>query len=173
VLDRLDLRFEQSGRAANELHTARVVDNFNSSWQIDPRSQLGLQLAARYSSATISGDRYSGLAGLAGFDYRRDLRPRIDCGVHGTTLQSFSSHVGESAFGLDVGFVPARNVWISVGYNFRGYADRDFDANRYTAAGPFISFRVKADQDTFKDLSLAALRPQHAQPPQASAPAAP
>ena len=173
VLDRLDLRFEQSGRAATELKSARVVDNFNSSWQIDPRSQLGLQLALRYSEATISGDRYSGVASLIGFDYRQDLRPRVDCGVHGTRLQSWSAHVADSSFGFDVGFVPARNVWISIGYNFKGYADRDFDANRYSAAGPFIAFRIKADQDTFKDLSLASLRPQHIQPPQASAPATP
>lgn len=173
VLDRLDLRFEQSGNAASRMRAARVVDNFNSNWQLDPRSQLGLQFAARYSNATIAGDRYSGLASLVGFDYRHDLRPRCDFGIHGTTLQSWNSHVGDSSFGIDVGLVPARNVWISVGYNFRGYADRDFEANRYTSAGPFIAFRIKADQDTFKDLSLASLRPQHAQPPQASAPAAP
>lgn len=159
VLDRLDIRFEQSGQAANQLRAARVVDNFNSNWQLDPHSQLGLQFAGRYSSATISGDRYSGFASLVGFDYRRDLSRRFDFGVHGTTLQSWNSHVSDSAFGLDIGIVPARNVWISVGYNFRGYADRDFEANRYTATGPFISFRIKADQDTFKDLSLAALRP--------------
>lgn len=161
VLDRLDIRFEQTGIAASELRAARVVDNFNSNWQIDTRSQLGLQFAGRYSSATISGDRYSGFASLVGFDYRHDLTPRFDFGLHGTTLQSWNSHVADSAFGLDVGITPARNVWISVGYNFRGYADRDFEANRYTAAGPYITFRIKADQDSFKDLSLASLRPQH------------
>ena len=69
--------------------------------------------------------------------------------------------MGDSAVGFDVGMTLAKNVWISVGYNLRGYADRDFDANRYTAAGPYINFRIKADQDTFKDLSLASLRPQH------------
>ena len=36
--------------------------------------------------------------------------------------------------------------------------DDDFEASRYTAQGPFIKFRMKADQDTFKDLSLADLR---------------
>ena len=30
--------------------------------------------------------------------------------------------------------------------------DDDFEASRYTAQGPFIKFRVKADQDTFRDM---------------------
>jgi hypothetical protein len=163
VLDRLDLKFDQSGTGATWQQAARVVDNFNSNWQLDPHSQLGLQFALRSTLSSFTTDRYTGWATLMGFDYRRDLTARFDLGAHGTTLQSWNSHVGDSALGVDVGITLAKNVWISVGYNLRGYADRDFDANRYTAAGPFITFRIKADQDTFKDLSLASLRPQ-AQP---------
>ena len=95
VLDRLDLRFEQSASAGTALRAARLVDNFNSNWQLDAHSQLGLQLGLRYSSATIAGDRYSGIASLTGFDYRHDLSTLFDLGVHGTTLQSWNSHVGD------------------------------------------------------------------------------
>ena len=161
VLDRLDLKFEQSGSGATGQQAARVIDNFNSNWQITERTQLGLQLGVRSTLTTFASDRYSGVATLLGFDYRRDLSHRYDFGLHGTTLQSWTSHVGDTALGFDVGVTVAKNVWISVGYNLRGYADRDFDANRYTAAGPFLNFRIKADQDTFKDMSLASLRPQH------------
>ncbi len=161
VLDRLDLKFEQSAAVGTNQKASRIIDNFNSNWQLNPHSQLGLQFAVRSTLTTFTNDRYSGLATLMGFDYRHDLSSRFDLGAHGTSLQSWSSHVGDSAVGFDVGMTLAKNVWISVGYNLRGYADRDFDANRYTAAGPYINFRIKADQDTFKDLSLASLRPQH------------
>ena len=174
VLDRLDLKAEHSGSTGNAIVTERVVDNFNSSWQIDARTQLGLQLALRYSGATFSNDHYAGVASLTGFDFRHDLTRQFDFGVHGTTLQSWNAHVGDSALGLDVGLTAIRNVWISVGYNYRGFADRDFVANRYTARGFFVTFRIKADQDTFRDLSLAALRPTPAAtsaPDSASAPA--
>jgi hypothetical protein len=53
-----------------------------------------------------------------------------------------------------VGFTLARNVWIAVGYNFQGFQDEDFSANRYTEQGPFIKLRIKADQDTLKDFGL-------------------
>ncbi len=160
VLDRLDLKFEQSGGGAGQ-RAARLIDNFNSNWQLDPHSQLGLQLGLRYTGASFASDHYSGISSLLGFDYRRDLSGRFDMGAHSTTLQSWTSHLGDTALGFDVGITIAKNVWISLGYNLRGYADRDFDANRYTAAGPFVTFRIKADQDTFKDLSLASLRAQH------------
>ncbi len=61
--------------------------------------------------------------------------------------------------GIDVGTTFAKNVWISVGYNFAGFRDDDFSASRHTAQGPYLKIRIKADQDTFKDLNLDSLRP--------------
>ena len=61
--------------------------------------------------------------------------------------------------GFDVGTTFAKNIWISVGYNFAGFRDDDFSASRHTAQGPYLKIRIKADQDTFKDLSLDSLRP--------------
>jgi hypothetical protein len=40
-------------------------------------------------------------------------------------------------------------MWLSVGYNVRGMDDRDFAAGSYRARGPFITLRMKVDQDTF------------------------
>jgi hypothetical protein len=45
------------------------------------------------------------------------------------------------------------------GLQLRGFRDDDFSASRHTAQGPYIKIRIKADQDTFKDLSLDSLRP--------------
>lgn len=159
VLNRLDWRTERMGAGVSRVEAARIVDNFNSSWQITPRSQLGLQLAARYGLTTFGDDRYAGFATLTGFDYRRDLNARLDLGTHGTLVRSWKSGVGEHALGIDVGMVLARNVWAALGYNFKGTSDQDFDANRYTAQGIYLNFRIKADQDTFKDLALGSLRP--------------
>jgi hypothetical protein len=159
VLNRLDWRTERSGTASARLDAARIVDNFNSSWQIAPGSQLGLQLAARYGRSSFGSESYSGFATLTGFDYRHDLSAWLDIGAHGTVTRSWKSGVGEHAVGIDVGATPVRNVWVAVGYNFKGATDRDFDANRYIAQGVYVNFRIKADQDTFKDLSLGSLRP--------------
>jgi hypothetical protein len=112
----------------------------------------------RYTLTTLGEDRYAGYSSLEGFDFRRDLSRRFDLGFHGTLLQSWKSGISEHALGLDVGFTPARNVWVALGFNFAGLQDTHFESNRYSAAGPYLNLRVKLDQDTFKDLSLAALR---------------
>jgi uncharacterized repeat protein (TIGR01451 family) len=160
VLDRLDLKHESRTDELGEFESARIVNNLNSNWQLDVRTQLGVQLGARYVRSTFDGARFSGFSGLYGLDIRRDLSERFDVGVHGALLDSMSADVSEHSLGVDLGVTLARNVWVSIGYNFAGFRDDDFEASRYTAQGPFIKFRMKADQDTFKDLSLDALRPR-------------
>jgi hypothetical protein len=161
MLNRLDLKDESRQDTSGEFESARAIDNFNTNWQLNPWTQLGLQLGARYIRSTIDDEKYSGASTLYGLDFRRDLNARFDVGVHGTMLSSLQSHVSDGSVGVDLGVTVAKNMWISIGYNFAGFRDDDFEASRYTAQGPFIKFRIKADQDTFKDLSLDSLRAQH------------
>ncbi len=152
VLNRLDLKHEARSDSLGEFESARVINNLNSSWQLDVRTQLGVQFGTRYVRSTFDGERYSGLSTLYGLDMRRDLSDRFDVGIHGTMLSSLQSNVSDRALGVDFGITVARNTWVSIGYNFTGFEDDDFEASRYTAQGPFIKFRMKADQDTFKDI---------------------
>ena len=159
VLDRLDIKYDTRSDAMLEYTSSRYVNNFNANWQMDTRTQIGLQLGGRYVVSTFDGERYSGISSLVGFDVRRELTQRFDIGLHGTRLDSWNSNVSDMAVGIDVGVTIARNMWISVGYNHTGFDDSDFAASRYTSQGVFVKFRIKADQDTFKDLNLSALRP--------------
>ncbi len=152
VLDRLDLRYEREAGIAAERDAARVINNVNANWQLGPRTQLGVQWGLRYVRSSFDGERYDGLSDLYGVDVRRDLTARFDLGVHGTALNSWQSGTHDYALGLDLGITVAKSLWISVGYNFQGFADDDYGASRYTASGPYVKLRLKADQDTFKDL---------------------
>jgi hypothetical protein len=163
VLDRLDLKQELRSDTLGEFESARAINNLNANWQMNPWTQLGLQLGARHVTSTFDDERYQGLSTLYGLDARHDLSERFDIGMHGTLLNSLQSGVSDASAGVDLGIVVARNVWISIGYNFAGFRDQDFEASRYTAQGPYIKFRMKADQDTFKDLSLDALHPRDRQ----------
>jgi uncharacterized repeat protein (TIGR01451 family) len=159
VFDRFELKYDdqQSGLASTE--SARVVNNLHANWQLNPALQLGLQYGARYVASTFEGDRYAGISDILGFDLRRQLTRRFDLGVHSAVLHSWESNVMDYSTGFDVGMTLAKNVWISLGYNFAGFRDDDFSASRHTAQGPYLGIRIKADQDTFKDLNLDSLRP--------------
>ena len=152
ILDRLDLKQDSRTDASSDIESARVINNLNANWQFDTRTQLGLQFGSRYVRSTFDDERYSGLSMLYGVDVRRELTMRFDVGLHGTMLNSLQSGVSDQSVGVDLGVTVARNVWISIGYNFTGFRDDDFEASRYTAQGPFIKFRMKADQDTFRDM---------------------
>ena len=51
-----------------------------------------------------------------------------------------------------MGLTPFQNAYISIGYNVVGFADRDFEESRYTRDGPFITFRLKFDQQSLGSL---------------------
>jgi hypothetical protein len=161
MLERLDLESNDSVSSISTLATARLVNNLNLHWQIGQKLEIGTQLGARFARSTIDGERYSGWTSLLGLDLRRDLTRMLDIGLHATELHSLAAGTREEAIGVDVGINAAKNLWLSVGYNFRGFRDQEFDASRYTAAGPYIRFRFKTDQDSLRDLDLSRLRPGH------------
>jgi hypothetical protein len=154
LLDRLDLLYDERSVDAGTDDSRRVVNNLNANWQLGERTQLGLQYGSRYARSTFDGVAYDGYSDLFGLDLRRDLNSRYDVGVHGTVLHSWDAQVAEYSVGVDLGVSIAKNVWVSFGYNLAGFDDRDFSAARYTDRGPFIKMRIKADQDTFKDLGF-------------------
>ena len=96
---------------------------------------------------------------LANAILEQGMEAGFDLGAHAAVLHSWESDVMDYSTGFDVGMTVAKNVWISLGYNFAGFRDDDFTASRHTAQGPYLGIRIKADQDTFKDLNLDSLRP--------------
>jgi len=159
VFDRFEMKFDEHADALSSFDSGRVVNNLHANWQLNPAMQLGLQYGARYVSSTFEGEKYAGLSDIAGADLRRQLTRRFDLGLHASVLHSWESDVLDYSTGFDVGTTLAKNVWISLGYNFAGFRDDDFSASRHTAQGPYLNIRIKADQDTFKDLNLDSLRP--------------
>lgn len=159
VFDRFELKYDSRGDALNSYESSRVVNNLHANWQLNPNLQLGLQYGARYVSSTFEDETYSGVSDMAGFDLRRQLTRRFDLGVHGALLHSWESDVMDHSTGVDLGMTLMKNLWISLGYNFAGFRDDDFSGSRHTAQGPYLKIRIKADQDTFKDLNLDSLRP--------------
>ncbi len=164
VLNRTDFKRDLRAETSLRAESARWVQNLHAHLQWDAATQLGLQLGARHVVSTFDDERYRGLSTLFGIDVRRDLPWRVrgralDVGLHGAWLRSWEAAVGEQQLGVDVGVALATNAWLSIGWNFSGFRDDDFAAARHTAQGPYLQLRIKADQDTFRDLNLDSLRP--------------
>lgn len=81
-----------------------------------------------------------------------DLTDRIDVGLHGGYLHQYDTKTYTINWGPEVGVSPLKNFWVSLGYNFSGFYDNDFDEANYWAQGPYLKFRIKFDDETLRGL---------------------
>jgi hypothetical protein len=114
--------------------------------------QTALQYGAKYVLDTFDDASYTGYTDLVGAQVRYDLNRRWDVGLHASVLHSWHAGQVDYRTGVSVGHALAKNMWISAGYNFTGFYDEDFSAADFTAAGPFVKFRLKFDQQSVREL---------------------
>jgi uncharacterized repeat protein (TIGR01451 family) len=118
------------------------------------RSELSLFWGARYVADRLGEDDVKGWSNVVGADLRFDLSETLDVGVAGTVRHGLGARAVAYSGGPSLGFSPAENSWITVGYNFTGFEDRDFEEARYTRAGPYVTMRLKFDQLSLQSLGL-------------------
>ena len=83
-------------------------------------------------------------------EIRHDLGDRWDIGAQSSFYDSKAPGVGNKSYGFSFGYSIARNVWLSVGFNFTGFRDSDFSAGNYTAKGVYLKYRLKFDQNSLR-----------------------
>lgn len=169
VLNRLELRHERADArfaGSDPLGTAsvagtdgtqattRAINNlalhYRGGSEAGTRGwEASLYHGAKYVRGRFADDRYSGLIDVAGFELRRDVARRVDVGVQGSVSHAWSHGAWAWSGGPTLGVSPAGDIWISAGYNLAGYRDRDFDDDRYTRQGAYLTMRVKFDQTLF------------------------
>lgn len=153
VLNQAQYVIDQRETAGDSLDGQRLVNNLNGNWQYDDRNQVGLQYGAKFVFDTIDQVRYSGYTDVMGAEYRRDLTDQWDVGVRTSLLHSWSAGNVDESYGVFVGWSPVDNLWLSLGYNVKGFTDDDFAGASYRAQGFNLAFRMKFDQDSVRELA--------------------
>ncbi len=146
--DRADFISQFNQTAGVVLMDKKFVNNSNANWMPNTRTQLSLQYGAKYVVDNIGGIDYIGYTDLFGTELRYDLTEDWDIGGFATMMRTMSVGVRTYGYGVSMGYKLITNMWVSFGYNFRGMADRDFADASYRARGPFITLRMKIDQDS-------------------------
>lgn len=143
---------EDTGLATADTRQRKLIDNLVMNFKPDFENQVSINFGIKHVIDSFDGEEYDGTTVLLGSEYRHDLSKLFDIGVHAHTLNSLNSGINKYSTGVSAGWNIARNVWLSAGYNFAGFDDRDFSAAGYTSHGPYIKFRLKFDQDTAKQI---------------------
>ncbi|HAY06271.1 MAG TPA: DUF11 domain-containing protein [Hyphomonas sp.] len=148
-LARLDAKRETE-HGVSEI--SKLVGNLGGNTRIGERTQAAISYGLKYQDVQAPGVESSGIIQFAGSEVRYDLTQQFDIGFAGSVLADHRTGTVDYAFGPSVGFTPVRNAWVSVGYNFAGFDDADFDAAAYARQGLYIKLRVKFDQQTAQGL---------------------
>jgi hypothetical protein len=101
------------------------------------------------NTGALTPDGYR--AQLFGGRVTYDITNRWSLGAIGTMLRDqFGSR--QYAYGLEVGYVVVDNLWVTLGYNWRGFNTDDltFTGNEYTNRGWVLGVRYKFDETLFK-----------------------
>jgi hypothetical protein len=152
ILDRLDyLINEQHGGGSIESNSWRLVNNFVTNIKTENRMQVSAQYGSKYVQETIDQNDYRGYTDLTGLEARYDVTKKWDIGLRELILHSWSVDQMKYGTGASVGYNAGKNIWISVGYNFTGFKDRDFSRADFTNQGPFVKLRMKFDQASVRD----------------------
>ncbi|MEL7452160.1 MAG: hypothetical protein AAGJ50_02140, partial [Pseudomonadota bacterium] len=129
----------------------RVVNNLGVNALVTNRTQVAAFYGFKYVRGNFLGDEFDEVTQLIGGELRHDITKKIDLGFSGSALISQNGQT-DFQFGPTIGFSPADNVFVSLGWNIEGFNDRDFEAAEFSRDGPFVKLRVKFDQHTARGL---------------------
>lgn len=110
------------------------------------RGEYALFWGTRYTSDRFGPDDVEGWSNVIGADLRFDLSDIADFGASGTVRIGTSGKTIAWSGGPTLTVTPFENANVTIGYNFVGFKDRDFEESRYTRSGPFLTFKLKFDQ---------------------------
>lgn len=146
-LNRFDVINETEKTAgASDYRSTRLVNQFNANWLFTERDQWSFFIGAKYVRDTIDESTYSGAYSQLGIEYRHSFNEWWDWGLQLSSHNDWVANNRLYSAGLNVGVSPLQNLWISLGYNWAGFQDEDFDEAAWTNNGAYIRFRLKFDQ---------------------------
>ncbi|CAN5423382.1 hypothetical protein BH10PSE16_BH10PSE16_26650 [soil metagenome] len=137
------------------------LDRDESSWiaatHVNIQPSHHWLMTGRYA-AKWANDRSSGLESrsftqLLGGRSTWDMTERLDIGLQ--AYRMWGDGAAESAVGLEAGYLVWKNLWLSVGYNIKGFSASDLASEAYTQRGVYLRLRFKFDENLFESAANA------------------
>ena len=149
IFNRFDVSHDKNARAETE---TKIVNNIAINQMITDRLQATANYGVKHVRTEFAGKKLKSWNHLLGGEARFDVTEKIDIGMRGSYMTSNNTGTAQYSFGPSVGVSPAKNIWVSAGYNVKGFKDDDFEAAEYSRKGVYLQMRLKFDQDTARGL---------------------
>jgi hypothetical protein len=152
LLNRLDLVRSTIGSEVASGPQWKVIENMHFNHQFDRAGQVSLHFGLKYALSTLDERDYESMTSFAGIEWRKNINPRWDVGLHAGALSSWQDGMHRTRLGLSVGRSFGSDIWVSTGYNFAGFSDDDFTGARQSESGMFVKFRLQFDEQSLAGL---------------------
>ncbi|WP_233210934.1 MULTISPECIES: hypothetical protein [unclassified Pseudoxanthomonas] len=125
------------------------VVSLHADWHPNRVWWLTGRLAGKRQTDIYADEKSRYTAYLAGGRVTYGLSERWD--VSAMAYRMWSPGGGaQYALGAEVGYLLTSNLWLSAGFNERGFRDDDMTGAEYTNQGAFLRLRFKFDEDLFR-----------------------
>jgi hypothetical protein len=118
---------------------------------IEPMQRLELGIKLAYKVASENSEQFSVSTHTTFYLLRAtyDITEKFDVGMEYRALVQSEANDILNGYSADIGYVVMTNLKLMVGYNFKGYKDRDLVDNNMWSAGPFVKFSYKFGEELF------------------------
>lgn len=146
----LRIQSDPSSFVDRRVNIVSVRANYHPSrpWWISARYAAKNVNEVLGGSANIPGVRSTYTAQLIGGRVTYDITNRWTVGALFNVLRGSAGET-QYAYGLEAGYIVMDNLLVSLGYNWRGFNDRDLGLTNYTNRGWVLNLRYKFSEDLF------------------------
>lgn len=146
----LRIQSDPSSFVDRRVNIASVRANYHPSrpWWISARYAAKNVNEVLGGSANIPGVRSTYTAQLIGGRVTYDITNRWTVGALFNVLKGSAGET-QYAYGLEAGYIVMDNLLVTLGYNWRGFNDRDLGLTNYTNRGWVLNLRYKFSEDLF------------------------
>lgn len=114
----------------------------------------GLAVTTRYASKwnldNTGGLDTSAFHQLFSFHVTKDVSRKFDVGLIGSVMSSSGFSNRQQNLGAEIGYQLKQNLWLSTGYNFLGFYEKDLPGGSDARQGAFVRLRFKFDENILK-----------------------
>ncbi|HEY4375469.1 MAG TPA: hypothetical protein VGN52_26335, partial [Burkholderiales bacterium] len=158
AVGRYEHQIEKDTTAQPILKRAVDLVSFNFNYQPERSIILTGRYATKYVNDESSGIVSRSFGNLISGRITYDLTNRWDIGINTSLHTDGGLSNRKIGLGLEVGYMVQENLWLSGGYNFFGFRDKDLQGADYTDRGVYVRMRYKFDESLFESKRDAALR---------------
>lgn len=150
LLSKYEFKYEKDS-SLTDLSVRRSVHilSLHLNYQVSRPLIFSGRYAGKLAYDNSNGIRSRSYAHLLSARAIYDISKRWDVGVISSVLFSGGFRSYQYGLGGEIGYLVAKNLWLSAGYNAFGFVDQDLCTEEYTSSGPYFRMRYKFDEDIF------------------------